>query len=161
VTVALTLPGIEPVVWEMRTGYDPAAISLANRHYSRRDPNASQIGGIGRRLVLVTPCERAVWITRWPLVEMAYDKLDAWRCAMFRNEGAGLSSDLIRAAMELTASVWDERPADGWITWVDTAKTPGPNHGYCFKQAGWWLDRGWSRRRLIRLRAAVEEPEAT
>jgi len=83
------------------------------------------------------------------------DGLDAWRCSIFRNEGAGLASELILEAMRLTYELWNDRPDDGWVTWVDTRKTPGPNHGYCFKRAGWRLDRDWKHAYLIRLRCEI------
>lgn len=151
---ALTLPGIDAGVWQRRNKSDPAALALADRHYSRRRPGSGQVGPPGRKIVLVTPCERALWLSHWPKASLAMDGLDAWRCSIFRNEGAGLSSDLILAAMDLTASIWRDHPppADGWVTWIDTEKVASPNPGYCFKQAGWSLDREWSRRSLIRLR---------
>lgn len=84
------------------------------------------------------------------------DGLDAWRCSIFRNEGAALSSELIVAAMQLTARLWAPlRPVDGWVTWVDTRKVVSTNPGYCFKQAGWWHDKSYQHRYLVRLRAAV------
>jgi hypothetical protein len=153
----LTLPGIETGPWQVRNGFDPAARALADRHYSRRKSKvgSNQVGGAGRRLVFVSPCERALWVTRWPYAHLSNDGLDAWRCSYFRNEGAGLSSDLIRSAMDLTAELWTERPFDGWVTWVDTRKVKSGHPGYCFKLAGWWLDRAWSHPHLIRLRAAA------
>jgi hypothetical protein len=109
--------------------------------------------------VLVTPCERAVWLTHWPDADHALDGLDCWRCSIFRNEAPEelLSSALITAAMALTARLWPKRPADGWLTWVDRTKVASPNPGYCFKQAGWTLDHAWTHPRLIRLRANVVE----
>jgi hypothetical protein len=56
------------------------------------------------------------------LPHLALDGLDAWRCSIFRNEGAGLSSELIEAAMALTAGRWADRRADGGVTWIDTTK---------------------------------------
>lgn len=149
----LTLPGIEVGPWMLRDHCDAAACALADRHYSRRRPRSGQIGPPGRKLVMVTPCERAVWLTHWPFAAIALDGMDAWRCTIFRNEGAGLSSELIREAMDLTAQRWGEVPRDGWITWIDTRKVASANPGYCFKQAGWRLDRSWHHRHLVRLRA--------
>jgi hypothetical protein len=93
----LPLPGFDLPIWERRTKGDPAVISLADRHYSRRRYGTSgvPVGPPGRLLVFLTPCERALWITHWPDPRYAFDGLDAWRCVLFRNEGAGLSSDLI------------------------------------------------------------------
>ena len=149
---ALTLPGIEAGVWQIRNRFDPAAAGLADRHYSRRH-SSNQVGGVGRVLVLVTPCERGLWVTKWPLAGQPWDGLDAYRCSYFRNEGAGLASELIIAAMELTIERWGEPPSDGWVTWIDRTKISSANPGYCFKQAGWWLDREWNHPRLVRLRA--------
>lgn len=152
---ALTLD-VDGAVWTRRTPRDPAANALADRHYSRRTPGAGRMGPPGRKVVFVTPCERAVWLTHWPDPAIAMDGLDSWRCAIFRNEGAGLSSELIVAAMVLTAELWEARPADGWVTWIDTRHVRSANPGYCFKRAGWELDHGWrgkANRHLLRLRA--------
>src|SRR5262249_22729845 len=129
---ALTLPGIEVGPWTVRNGFDPAARALADRHYSRRKSKvgSNQIGRAGRRLVFVSPCERALWVSRWPYAHLSNDGLDAWRCSYFRNEGAGLSSNLILAAMELTAELWGDVPPDGWVTWVDRRKVASTNPGY-------------------------------
>jgi hypothetical protein len=156
---ALILPGLEvgAGLWQVRDRFDPAAAALADRHYSRARLNrgSGQVGGPGRILVLVTPCEQALWVTRWNTTRGNADGLDAWRCLYFRNEGAGLSSTLIRAAMTLTAQLWTDRPADGWVTWVNRSKVASSNPGYCFKRAGWWVDRTWTHRHLIRLRAEI------
>jgi hypothetical protein len=158
---ALVLP-VDDAQWHARTRLDAAANALADRHYSRRRPGSGQIGPPGRKLVLVTPCERAVWLSHWPYPELALDGLDAWRCPIFRNEGAGLSSDLIRAAMALTLRAWaPQTPPDGWVTWVDTRKVGSANPGYCFKRAGWWRDKTYHHRHLVRLRAKVVSDEAT
>ena len=148
------LPGFEAGPWLVTTRLDVLANALADRHYSRRRPKSGQIGAPGRKLVLVTPCGRAVWLTHWPYPELAMDGLDAWRCSIFHNEGAGLSSELIRSAMSLTAERWGEQPKDGWVTWVDTRKVRRKRDpGRCFLKAGWWRDREYQHRYLVRLRA--------
>lgn len=160
--IALTLPGIEAGVWQVRQRTDRAAVGLANRHYSRETPNERQVAGPRPNLVLVTPCERAAWISEYNLPTAGpgrgtADGLNAWRCTLFRNEGAGVSSDLIREAMRITDALWRPRfgiPTDGWVTWVDRTKVASQNPGYCFKRAGWLRDREWSHPRLVRLRAS-------
>lgn len=154
-TTAITqvLPTLRGGAWQRRTRLDRAANALADRHYSRRRPGSGQVGPPGRKIVLVTPEEDALWLTHWPLPGLGMDGLDAWRCSIFRNEGPVLSSELIRAAMVLTARLWSGRPTDGWVTWVDTRKVRSSHPGFCFKRAGWWLDRSWSHRYLVRLRA--------
>ena len=159
--VALTLPGLDVPIWQVRSRSDPAALALADRHYSRKTKGAPWIGPPGRVLVLVTPCERALWLTHWPRADLALDGLDCWRCSIFRNEGAGRSSLLIGAAMALTAARWrwhQPQPADGWVTWVDPGKVRRKRDpGRCFLRAGWTVDQAWSHLRLIRLRAEVAE----
>ncbi len=163
---ALTLPGIEVGAWRVTNRLDPAALALGDRHYSRRRPGSGQLGPPGRKLTFVTPDETAVWLTHWPLAGLGRDGLDAWRCSIFRNEGPALSSTLILAAMELTERLWGDPPPDGWLTFVDTRKVRSRNPGYCFKQAGWWVDRAYQHRFLVRLRAGViqdsgiENPES-
>lgn len=145
--------------WQIRGRNDRAFMALADRHYSRQSPGRGSPIGPVTHLVLVSPDESAVWASTWS--EVPDDGLDAWRCSIFRNEGPALSSDLIRAAMEITAERWLGviSCADGWVTWVNTAKVASDNPGYCFKRAGWWLDRSYKpdrrRRSLIRLRARV------
>lgn len=155
------LPGIDVPPWLLRDKADPAANELADRHYSRQTPGSGQVGPPGFKCVLVTPCERALWLTHYTL--KPDDGLDAFRCSIFRNEGAGLSSELIRAAMETTERILTRRPPDGWVTWVDERRVESPNPGYCFKCAGWWVDREWSpargRRGRVRLRASLIAPE--
>jgi len=151
--VAQTLPGLE-TPWQVRTRFDAAACALADRHYSRRASKrfSGQLGGVGRTLTLVSPCERALWVTRY--IRQPMDGLDAWRNTYFHNEDAGLSSQLILDAMELTQRMWGRPPVDGWVTWIDTRKVrPTSNPGYCFKRAGWVLDRSYQHRYLVRLRA--------
>ena len=96
---ALTLD-VGAVTWQSRTRSDSAALALARDHYSRKSPDSQVLGPPGAVLCFVTPCERAVWMTHYPLAQFALDKIDAYRCSMFRNTGAGQSSDLIRAAVQ-------------------------------------------------------------
>ena len=156
----LTLDGIDTrpdMPWSTRGRNDVEARVMADRHYSRRTVGASAFMPAGEALVLVTPCGRASWGTSYTYYPD--DGLDAWRCTLFRNEGAGLSSGLIRAAMDLTAEQWGAGPADGWVTWVQTNKVRSSNPGYCFLKAGWWKDPTYQpdrrRKHTIRLRAAA------
>jgi hypothetical protein len=154
----LTIPGVEVGLWTRRGRFDAAAAVLADRHYSREVRGSPQVGGPGFLIVLVTPCERGVWISKYHAHNTASarataDGLDAFRCAMFRNEGAGLSSDLIQAAMRITEDEWGEPPKDGWATYVNASAVASPHPGYCFKKAGWTLDRAFHHPALIRLRS--------
>lgn len=130
-------------------------MALFDRHYSRQQPGRGEVGPPGRKLVFVTVDERAMWCTHWPRADMTMDGLDAWRCSVFRNESDELGSVLILEAMALTLKLWGDPPPDQWVTWVDRRKVKSENPGYCFKRAGWWRDREWSHRHLVRLRANV------
>jgi hypothetical protein len=65
---------------------------------------------------------------------MRLDNQTGVNCAVFRNEGAGLSSDLIREADELA---WQRWPGERHFTYVWDEKVRSRNPGYCFLKAGW------------------------
>lgn len=83
---------------EVKDGNDTAR-SIFDRHYSRyvyKDGRKPKLFlGPGEKMVLVTACARAVFA--WRKFKSA-DKQGGVNCAIFRNEGAGLSSALIRDA---------------------------------------------------------------
>ena len=59
-------------------------------------------------------------------------------CSLFRNEGAGLSSELITQAVAASRWIFGDPPELGIVTFVDRAKTRAKrNPGYCYKMAGW------------------------
>lgn len=128
------LPGHAAGPWvEIRDG-NPSAYSLMQRHYSRRryrERRQRQFVGPGEKLVLMTPCARAIFVWR----RFKDDSGQAGvNCAAFRNEGAGLSSDLIRSAM---IHAWGRWPGERLYTYVNPAKIRSSNPGYCFLMAGW------------------------
>jgi len=135
------------MVWRISHRFDPVAATLADRHYSRRTVGSPQFVPPGRCLVLVSRCSRAVWVTSWPFAE--YTKhawAGAWVCSIFRNEGAGLSSELIGQAVAATRWYHSNGPASwtahqepelGMITFVWPSKIASSNPGYCYKCAGW------------------------
>src|SRR5260370_23337652 len=94
---------------------------LADAHYTRQSPGSPKFLRNGQNLVFVTRDKKAVWVTFRPTLGKAVrmDGLDAWECALFRNEGPYLSSELIREAVHLSMSLWGEQPKDGFITSVD------------------------------------------
>lgn len=148
--------------WEVTTRSGAAVRALRSRHYSTFGSTGRTVGPPGRVLILRTADGLAGWITHWPARALALDGLDAWRCSLFRNEGPRLSSELVLEAEALTRATWGESdewgepaPRDGWITWIDTRKVASPNPGFCFKVAGWEVDRTWSHPHLIRLRKAA------
>ena len=107
--VVQTISGIEVASWQVRSKRDAAAMALFDRHYSRKKIGRGEVGPPERKLVLVTPDEQALWCSHWPKAELTLDGLDAWRCSVFRNEGAGLASSLILDAMAVTERCGESR----------------------------------------------------
>ena len=126
--------------WCLSHRADPRAADLADRHYNRQHVGAAQFVPPGRCVVLYTETAtgRAFWITSWPFA--AYVKhawAGAWVCSAFRNEGAGLSSELIREAVSATLALWPTLPDLGMVTFVDAEKTRRKRDpGRCFRRAG-------------------------
>jgi hypothetical protein len=111
------------------------ARALFDRHYSRRryaDGRRPKLFvGPGEKLVLTTPCRRALFVWRNFISD---DGQDGISCAVFRNEGAGLSSSLIGAADQIADRRWGGRRH---YTYVNPKRIRSSNPGYCFIQAGW------------------------
>ena len=108
---------------------------MADRHYSRQKPGTPQFVPPGRCLVLVG--DAALWVTSWPFPEyVRHAWPGAWVCSLFRNEGPGLSSDLVREAVAATVWRWPV-PAEGMVTFIDASKVrPKRDPGRCFRRAG-------------------------
>jgi hypothetical protein len=60
---------------------------------------------------------------------------------VFRNEGAGLSSEFIREATARTYEEWMNRyhalPEERLRTEIDVRRVRSSNPGYCYIMAGW------------------------
>lgn len=128
-------------------------------HYSRRTPGSRTFTGVGQEIVLVTDCGRAVWACvrqrtpsargtgasrgriGTPDVKPRY----IWRNMLFRNLGAGLSSELIRAATARTYEEWAKRygslPQERLRTEIGIKGVRSTNPGCCYLKAGWVRDR--------------------
>lgn len=128
-------------------------------HYSRRTPGSKTFTGCGQEIVLVTDCGRAVWACiyqRTPRVRGSgasrgrIGTIDVkprfiWRNMMFRNLGAGLSSELIQDATKRTYEEWFKRygnlPAERLRTEIGIKEVRSRNPGFCYLKAGWEKDR--------------------
>lgn len=112
---------------------NPTAASIYDRHYSRNPKSRGdpRIAGPGEKIVLLTPCARALFVWR---KFISKDQQDGVNCAIFRNEGAGKSSDLILAAM---AVGWTRWPDQRFYTYVNPRRVASANPGFCFIKAGW------------------------
>jgi len=131
---------------------DATAAALFDRHYSRNpaargDP---RVAGPGRKMVLLTPCARALFVWREFQSKDPTAAPGDVNCAIFRNEGAGRSSDLIRAAMALAWSRW---PGARLYTYVNPRRVRSTNPGCCFQRAGWRRCGTTKTRRLAILEA--------
>lgn len=153
---------------------DPRAVALYCRHYSRDTKKSSEqyrgfgFSGPGEAMMLMTPGGDALWLWRTRLdrhtgeydaaAKRGYD--DGQRgvmCAVFRNESAVLSSELVAEADELA---WRRWPGERHFTYVDPTKTRRKRDpGRCFRKAG-WTPCGVSKGGLVlleRLPAALAE----
>jgi hypothetical protein len=157
--------------WQLSSSSDRRALDVVDGcgllegygpHYSRRTPGSKTFTGVGQEIVLVTACGRAVWACVRQRTPMAVNtgasrgrdgRTDqragyVWRNMMFRNLGAGLSSDLIRYALEATYSAWRQRygsiPSERLRTEIAVSKVQSGNPGYCYLMAGW--ERGELKR---------------
>ena len=92
------------MIWEMSWKADPRARDVADRHYNRQKPGTPQFVPPGRAL--------------------------EWVCSAFRNEGAGIASEMIREAVAATRAHFGEPPELGMITFIDRRKVkPTMVHG--------------------------------
>ena len=125
------------MMWCLSHRADAEACAIADRHYNRQKIGSPQFVPPGRCLVLKSLDGRALWVTSWPFAEyVKHAWAGAWVNSLFRNEGAGLSSELITDAVAVTRSVW-EAPALGLVTFVDAAKTRRKRDpGRCYRRAG-------------------------
>lgn len=122
--------------WEKSFRADQLARDLADRHYNRQNVGAEQFVPPGRCVVLWMP--KAFWVTSWPFAEyVKHAWPGAWVCSAFRNEGAGLSSELIREAIAATRHVFGDPPELGMITFIDPKEVKRKRDpGRCFRKAG-------------------------
>jgi hypothetical protein len=124
-------------MWHKTTRADPVCAALADRHYNRQNIGSKQFVPPGRCIVLKTACGRAVWVTSWPFAQyVKHAWAGAWVNSLFRNENAGLSSELIRAAVSATRDYWEPPPL-GLVSFVDAQKTKKKRDpGRCYRRAG-------------------------
>jgi len=116
------------------THFDDEMRQLADRHYSRRTVGARQFLYSGRKLVLRDADGLVLFAWMWPDPAMRMDGQVGYNNAIFRNESARLSSDIILEAEALAFAKWGPNRL---YTYIDPTKVSSPNPGYCFKVAGW------------------------
>lgn len=129
--------------WNPSHRFDRRALPLADRHYNRRKVGSPQFVPPGRCVVLLTPCADALWVTSWPFAEyVRHAWPGAWVNSLFRNESDAVASELIRAAVAATRTVFGDPPPLGLVSFVNPKKVPGVRrrgvtiYGYCYLKAG-------------------------
>jgi hypothetical protein len=125
----------------MRT--DARAFALYARHYSaavkrndryRRRGNTNIVGPM-QHMVLLSLAEDALFVWTRATVERD-DHQRGVCCAVFRNEGPVLSSELVREADDLAWQRWPDEARH--FTYVDGAQVRHKRDpGRCFLRAGW------------------------
>ncbi len=120
---------------EVKDG-DDRARALMCRHYSARHYTDGRkrtlFVGPGEKMVLLTEDCAALFVWR-KFIDDAQPKQEGVNCAVFRNEGQLLSSELIREACEMA---WQRWPGERLYTYVNSKKIKSTNPGYCFLRAG-------------------------
>ena len=158
-------------LWQRSHRADRRALPLADRHYNRQKVGSPQYVPPGRCLCLLTPAADALWVTSYPKAEyVKHAWAGAWVNSLFRNESTTRASDLIRAAVRETQTVWVPPPL-GLVSFVDPQHVPGVRRhgilifGYCYLKAGFshvGFTRGglWVWQLLPSQMEPVEEPIA-
>lgn len=121
------------MIWSVSNRADPRARDIADRHYNRQKPGTPQFVPPGRCLVLYAETEtgKAFWVTSWPYAQyVRHAWAGAWVCSAFRNEGAGVASEMIKEAVAATIAHYGTPPPQGFITFIDCKKVkPTMVHG--------------------------------
>lgn len=75
------------MIWRLSHRFDPPAVAIADRHYSRKKVGTDQFMPPGSCLVLLAPGP-CVWGTSVPKAEyVRHAWKGAWMCSIFRREG--------------------------------------------------------------------------
>lgn len=130
--------------WRLAQDGDPAAREMFDRHYSRRRSSVSKLFiGPGYKLPMLTEDGSALFVWR---KFKSRDGQTGVNCAIFRNEGPTLSSELILDAERVA---WSDWPGERLFTYVDPRKVKSKNPGACFIAAGWRRCGITKKRKLV------------
>ena len=121
--------------WYLTKDGDASCLALYERHYScyryADNRKRSQFVGPGETIVLRTGDADALFVWRKFIDDSGQQGVN---CAVFRNEGRVLSSELVRQADAIADHVW---PSERHYTYVDPKAVRSTNPGFCFMAAGW------------------------
>ncbi len=145
--------------WWLTKDGDADCLELYERHYSALQYKDGRVrnrfAGPGEKIVLRTERGDAMFVWR-KFIDDCIDQRTGERqaginCAVFRNESAHQSSELIRQADEIADCIW---PDCRHYTYVCATKVRSSNPGFCFLAAG-WRRCGFSKGGLIVLEREV------
>lgn len=125
----------DEALWYLTKDGDASCLALYERHYScyryRDGRKRVLFAGPGEKIVLRTGDADALFVWR-KFIDASGQR--GINCAVFRNEGAARSSELIRQADAIADHVW---PGERHYTYVDPKAVRSANPGFCFMAAGW------------------------
>lgn len=130
-----------PFWWATLDG-DKTCLAMYERHYSAHEyadgRERTLFVGPGEKLVLRSATGDAFFVWR-RFIDACIDERTGERqqginCAVFRNEGSEVSSNLIRKADSIADRFWTDRRH---YTYVNQKKVRSSNPGFCFLRAGW------------------------
>lgn len=113
------------MIWHQSHRCDPFSRDIADRHYNRQSIGAKNFMPPGRCAVFKARTETGIafWGTSWPFAEyVRHAWAGAWVCSAFRNEGAGVASEMISQAVSATRAKYGDAPELGMITFLDQKK---------------------------------------
>lgn len=123
-----------PLWWLTKDG-DTDCLALYERHYSAYryadGRTRTQFVGPGEKVVLRTVGGDALFVWRRFIDDSGQSGIN---CAVFRNESAHRSSELIRQADAIADCLW---PDSRHYTYVNAQAIRSSNPGFCFLAAGW------------------------
>jgi hypothetical protein len=128
----MLLPFTDQLV--ITTHFDCEMAALADRHYSRRKVGARQFLVSGRKIVIRNTEGTLLFGWVWNYEYLRWDGQTGYNCAIFRNESARQSSDVILECERIAFAKWGPNRV---FTYVDPGEIRSRNPGYCFKCAGW------------------------
>ena len=121
--------------WWLTKDGDVDCLRLYEKHYScyrYADGRKRRLFvGPGEKVVLRTETGDAMFVWRKFIDDSGQQGIN---CAVFRNESAIKSSELIRQADEIADCLW---PHSRHYTYVDSERVASKNPGFCFQRAGW------------------------
>jgi len=121
--------------WYQVKDGNPVALEIYLRHYSARHYKDGRdrklFCGPGEKMVLLTHDNKALFVWRKFIDDSGQQGVN---CSVFRNEGAILSSLLIKEAVTICRRRWSK---ERLYTYINPKKIRSSNPGYCFLKAGW------------------------